>query len=200
MTKRQIPEVSHKYTEVRQFHRRETNRVHRVSSYGVDNRGIEVRFPARSRIYSLFHSINTSSEVHPASYPVGTGCYFSGVKAAGAWIRLLISNRCRGEQYSYTSTPTPVFLARVLIKETENFVLFYKRREKIHNKNFWEEPIAYFPSYNTYRIENYVFNNSSIVPCVFVVAVKFIPSRCLATIRDTVTQTDGRDLWITQLR
>jgi hypothetical protein len=44
------------------------------------------------------------------------------------------------------------------------------------NKKFWEELIA------TGRIEN-VSNNYSIVACVFVTAVTFLPSRCLETIR-----------------
>jgi hypothetical protein len=50
------------------------------------------------------------------------------------------------------------------------------------NKTFWEEIIAYFPRYETGRIENDASNNSSIVACVFVTAVTFLPSRCLATI------------------
>jgi hypothetical protein len=50
------------------------------------------------------------------------------------------------------------------------------------NKKFWEELIAYISSYDTGRIENDVSNNSYIVACVFVTAVTFLPSRCLATI------------------
>jgi hypothetical protein len=34
------------------------------------------------------------------------------------------------------------------------------------------------------HIENDASNNSSIVPCVVVTAVTFLPSRCVATIRD----------------
>jgi hypothetical protein len=49
------------------------------------------------------------------------------------------------------------------------------------NKKFWEEQIAYFPWYDTDRIENDVFNNSSIVACVFITVVTFLPSRCLPT-------------------
>jgi hypothetical protein len=49
------------------------------------------------------------------------------------------------------------------------------------NKKFWDELIAYFPWYDTDRIENDVSNNSSIVACVFVAAATFLPSRCLAT-------------------
>jgi hypothetical protein len=51
------------------------------------------------------------------------------------------------------------------------------------NKKFWEEIIAYFPWYDTSHIENDASNNSSIVACVFIIAVTFLPSRCLATIR-----------------
>jgi hypothetical protein len=50
------------------------------------------------------------------------------------------------------------------------------------NKKFWEELIAYFPSYDTGHIENDASNNSFIVASVFVTAVTFLPSRCLATI------------------
>jgi hypothetical protein len=33
--------------------------------------------------FSLFHVVQTGSEVHLASYPVGTGVSFPGDKAAG---------------------------------------------------------------------------------------------------------------------
>jgi hypothetical protein len=52
-----------------------------------------------------------------------------------------------------------------------------------NNKKFWEELIAYFPIYDTGHIENDASNNSSIVACVFVTAVTFLPSRCLAPLR-----------------
>jgi hypothetical protein len=41
------------------------------------------------------------------------------------------------------------------------------------------------------RIENDTCSNSSSVSCVFIAAITFLPSRCVATIGDT--QTDGRD-------
>jgi hypothetical protein len=53
---------------------------------------------------------------------------------------------------------------------------------KTRNKKFWEELFAYIPWYDTGHIENDAFNNS-IVACVFITAVTFLPSRCLATIR-----------------
>jgi hypothetical protein len=51
------------------------------------------------------------------------------------------------------------------------------------NKKFLEERIDYFPRYDTGHIENDALNNSSVVACVFVTAVTFLPNRCLATIR-----------------
>jgi hypothetical protein len=76
-----------------------------------------------------------------------------------------------------------------------------KGRRMKKYKKFWEELIAYFPSYDTGHIENDASNNSSIVACVFVTAVTFLPSRCL-TIGDTHTDTqaDGRDFLIRPLR
>jgi hypothetical protein len=50
------------------------------------------------------------------------------------------------------------------------------------NKRFWEELTAYFPWYDTGHTENDASNNSSIIACVFVTAVTFLLSRCLATI------------------
>jgi hypothetical protein len=58
------------------------------------------------------------------------------------------------------------------------------RTNKGKNKKFWEELIAYFSLYDTGHIENDASNISSIVACVFVTAVNFLPSHCLATIRD----------------
>jgi hypothetical protein len=70
------------------------------------------------------------------------------------------------------------------------------------NEKFWEERIGYFPSYDTGHIENAASNNSSIVTCVFVTAVTFLSNHCLATIRDTHTDTqiDGRIFLIRPLR
>jgi hypothetical protein len=42
--------------------------------------------------------------------------------------------------------------------------------------------VAYLPWYDTGHIKNDTSNNSSIVACVFITAVTFLPSRCLATI------------------
>jgi hypothetical protein len=55
-----------------------------TTGYGVDGRGIGVRFPAGTRDFSLFHSVQTGSGADTASYPVGTEGSFPGSKAAGA--------------------------------------------------------------------------------------------------------------------
>jgi hypothetical protein len=51
--------------------------------YGLDDRGSD---PGRENyeISSLRHRVQTDSEDHPASYPMGTGDSFLGGKAAGA--------------------------------------------------------------------------------------------------------------------
>jgi hypothetical protein len=49
----------------------------------VDDRGVGVRFPVGARILSS-QVVQTGSGVHPTSYPIDTGCSFSGGKAAGA--------------------------------------------------------------------------------------------------------------------
>jgi hypothetical protein len=35
--------------------------------------------------FALLHVVQTGSEAHPASYPMGTGDSLPGGKAAGAW-------------------------------------------------------------------------------------------------------------------
>jgi hypothetical protein len=44
-------------------------------------------------VYALIlHVIQTGSEAHPTSYPMGTGDFFPGGKVAGAWSWPLTSN------------------------------------------------------------------------------------------------------------
>jgi hypothetical protein len=50
---------------------------------GLDDRGSE--FESRgSKKFSLLHIVQIGSEVHPTSYPMGTGVSFLGDKAVGA--------------------------------------------------------------------------------------------------------------------
>jgi hypothetical protein len=52
-----------------------------VSDYGLDDRVIRVRFPAEAKDFSSSLCVQTSSEAHPASCPMGTGGAFPGGKA-----------------------------------------------------------------------------------------------------------------------
>jgi hypothetical protein len=57
-----------------------------VSDNGLDDRAIEVRFPAKAKDFSSILCVQTGSGAHPASCPMGTGGPFPGGKsAAGAW-------------------------------------------------------------------------------------------------------------------
>jgi len=53
--------------------------------YGLDDRLIGVRIPAGAGNSSLRHRVQTDSGAQAASYPLGTGGFFRGSKAAGAW-------------------------------------------------------------------------------------------------------------------
>jgi hypothetical protein len=55
-----------------------------ATGYGLDNQMIRVRFLARAGYFSLQHQVQTDSGAHPASYPMGMRCSFTGGKAAGA--------------------------------------------------------------------------------------------------------------------
>jgi hypothetical protein len=52
-----------------------------VSDYGLDDRVIEVRSSTGAEDFSSSPCLQTSSEAHPASYPMGTGGPFPGGKA-----------------------------------------------------------------------------------------------------------------------
>jgi hypothetical protein len=62
------------------------------------------------------------------------------------------------------------------------------------NRKLWEELLVHFPWYDTDLIENNASKNS-IVAWVFVAAVTFLPSRCLATISDTRTWISLYETW-----
>jgi hypothetical protein len=49
-----------------------------VSDYGLDDRVIEVRSPTEAEDFSSNPCVQTGSEAHPASYPMGTGGPFPG--------------------------------------------------------------------------------------------------------------------------
>jgi hypothetical protein len=51
--------------------------------YGQDDRGSRIRCPAEAGNFSLHHRVQNGSGAHPASYPLGTRCFFPGGTAAG---------------------------------------------------------------------------------------------------------------------
>jgi hypothetical protein len=59
--------------------------VGKATGYVLDGRGIEILLSAGANDFSLLHSIQSDSGVHPASYKVVTGGSFPGGKAATAW-------------------------------------------------------------------------------------------------------------------
>jgi hypothetical protein len=69
-------------------------------------------------------------------------------------------------------------------------------RTRLRRGKFWEELIVYFHRHDKDRVENHSSNITSIVACVFIAVVTFLPSRCLAAIGDvrTDTRTDDRYL------
>jgi hypothetical protein len=54
-----------------------------VTSYRLDERVVGVRI-SQGQEFSLLQIVQTGSEVHQTSYPMGTGGPFPGSKAAGA--------------------------------------------------------------------------------------------------------------------
>jgi hypothetical protein len=52
-----------------------------VYDYGLDDRAIGFRFPAEAKDFSSSLCVQTDSGAHPASYTLGTGGPFPGVKA-----------------------------------------------------------------------------------------------------------------------
>jgi hypothetical protein len=95
------------------------------------------------------------------------------------WGRLWnnLSGNCNRSIDYHTTTDTQLDPSLLF----KNHGLSSQNTYTINNK-FWEELIAYFPWYDTDRIQNDASNNYSIVARAFVVAATFLSSCCLATI------------------
>jgi hypothetical protein len=79
---------------------------------GSRNKGSE--FKSRwSEKLSLLHVVNTNSGVHPASYPIGTGCSFPGKKSSQDvnHLQLVLRSRKRG-----SINQSPIHLHGVVLK------------------------------------------------------------------------------------
>jgi hypothetical protein len=55
-----------------------------TTGYGLGSWDSGIRFPFGAGNFSLFHSVQTSSGAHPASYPMDTGGSFTEGKVAKA--------------------------------------------------------------------------------------------------------------------
>jgi hypothetical protein len=55
-----------------------------ATGYGLDDQGSGVRFSARAENFSLLHHVQTCSDAHPSTYPMGIGDSFPESKAAGS--------------------------------------------------------------------------------------------------------------------
>jgi hypothetical protein len=76
--------------------------------------------PGFKSYYRTKHRNRTCHGAHKTMYPIATGGYFLGDKAAGAWIWLLTSVEFMNA-HNYYSTAPYVFMARYLIKHRKNF-------------------------------------------------------------------------------
>jgi len=75
-------------------------------------------------MFSLYHSVQTVSVAHPASYPVGTGASATGVKRPGREGNHSPPPSAEDKNaWSCTSTPQYVFMAWHLVKPIDNFTL-----------------------------------------------------------------------------
>jgi hypothetical protein len=84
--------------------------------YGLDDWG---SVPGRENYgnFSLCHCIQTGSGAHPASYPMGTGALFTGIKRPGLGAEHLPPSSADVKNaWSCTSIAQYVFVAWCLIK------------------------------------------------------------------------------------
>jgi hypothetical protein len=74
----------------------------------------------------------------------------------------------------------------MIINHSKNTIGRQREYLDIRNKRFLEELKPTFLGYDTDRLDNDASNNSSIVACVFIAAVIFQPSSCLAMIGEYI--------------
>jgi hypothetical protein len=94
------------------------------TDYGLDDRMIWVRMPARAGNFSLHHRVQNGSGAHPASYPMGTKGSFLGGNAAGREADLRLMPRSKNV-WSYISTPPYAFMAWYLVKHRDRFTFTF---------------------------------------------------------------------------
>jgi hypothetical protein len=79
--------------------------VSKASDYRLDDRATGVRSPAEAKEFSSSPFVLTSSEAHPASYPVGTGGSLPGVKRGWGVTLTTSSAEIENEYELYYSPP-----------------------------------------------------------------------------------------------
>jgi hypothetical protein len=83
-----------------------------ATGYGLDDQGGGSSRPGRVKKFSLLHIVQTGSGVQPASYKMGTGSSFPGVKRQGREAdHSSPTNAEVKKMWIYTSTPTYFFMA-----------------------------------------------------------------------------------------
>jgi hypothetical protein len=92
--------------------------------YRLDDRGSRVRFPSGAGNFSLHNRVQNVSGAHPASYPMGTGGSFLGVKRPGREADHSPPYSAEVKNaWSYTLTPQYVFMAWCLVKHRDSFTV-----------------------------------------------------------------------------
>jgi hypothetical protein len=92
----------------------------------MDDRGSRVRLSAEAGNFSLHHRVQNGSGAHPASYAMGTGGSFPGVKRPGREANHSPPPSAEvNNAWRYTSTPQYTFMAWCLVKHRDNFTFTF---------------------------------------------------------------------------
>jgi hypothetical protein len=97
-----------------------------VSGYGLVDRVIEVRSPAKAKGLTSSLCVQTGSDSHPASCTIGTGYPFPGAKSrpgrdADHSPHLVPSSRV---SRSYISSPSRAYIVLPRIRSVFTFIFF----------------------------------------------------------------------------
>jgi hypothetical protein len=103
---------------------------HKEAEYIFDklsDRGSRVRFPARAGNFLLHHRVQNGSEAHPASYPMGNGISFPGVKRSRREVdhSPLFSAEVKGRVELYVHSPNTPSSRRAQLKHRDNFTFTF---------------------------------------------------------------------------
>jgi hypothetical protein len=102
--------------------------VNVVSDYGLDDRMIELRSPLEAKDFSSSLCVQTSSEVHPASYAMGTGGPFPVDKAQPGRDADLSPNPVPRSRISRSYTSSPTRRLHVVLWDRFTFTFTFKTR------------------------------------------------------------------------